>query len=137
MQSFENADTFKGPVPYWAHRDPDFMKFFYTRDRKVRELMPDVYRKIVDASRDILKVDHYEYMKEGNFTVHTCPVRVKTNEEYDHPIFLTYCTWGKHSQMLYWPMDMISLTNQEREQVWNDFVKDDEVYYEKSVISTL
>jgi hypothetical protein len=33
--------------------------------------------------------------------------------------------------MLYWPVDMIPLTNEERSQVWEDFVKDDEVYYNR------
>lgn len=137
IEKQKERDTFKGSVPYWAHRDTGFMRFFYQRDEEVKELMPDTHKKVVDASRGILNVDHYPYMDEGNFTVCTCPVRVKVNGEYDHPIFLAYCTWGKYSQMLYWSMDMIPLTNEEREQVWNDFVKDDEVYYEKSVNSML
>jgi hypothetical protein len=39
--------------------------------------------------------------------------------------------------MLYWPMEMIPLTNEERGQVWEDFVKDDELYYNRVRTSNL
>ena len=99
--------------------------------------MPDMHRRVVQASREILRVDHYDYMKEANFRVYVCPVRVKQEEEFDHPILLTCCQWAEFTQMLYWPMDMIPLTNEERGQVWEDFVKDDELYYNRVITSSL
>jgi hypothetical protein len=70
-------------------------------------------------------------MRDHNFRVYVCPVRVKEGDEYDHPILLTCCQWAESTQMLYWPMEMIPLTNEERGQVWEDFVKDDELYYNR------
>jgi len=109
------------------------MEFLYARDKRVQELMPEMHRKVVQASREVLRVDHYEYIRDHNFHVSVCPVRVKQGDEYDHPILLTACEWDGSIQMLYWPMEMIPLTNDERRQVWEDFVKDDEVYYNKVV----
>jgi hypothetical protein len=113
------------------------MEFLYARDKRVQELMPDMHQRVVQASREILRVDHYEYMREGNFRVYVCPVRVKERDEYDHPILLTCCKWGEFTQMLYWPMDMIPLTNEERSQIWEDFVKDDKLYYNRMRTSSL
>jgi hypothetical protein len=107
------------------------MEFLYARDKRVQELMPDMHQRVVQASREILRVDHYEYMRDHNFRVYVCPVRVKEGDEYDHPILLTCCQWAESTQMLYWPMEMIPLTNEERGQVWEDFVKDDELYYNR------
>lgn len=113
------------------------MEFLYARDQRVQVLMPDMHRRVVQASREILRVDHYEYMRDHNFRVYVCPVRVKEGNEYDHPILLTCCKWAESTQMLYWPMDMIPLTNEERSQVWEDFVKEDELYYKRVRTSTL
>jgi len=107
------------------------MDFLYARDKRVQELMPDMHQRVVEASREALGADHYEYMWNHNFRVHVCPVRVKEGEEFDHPIILASCSWGTSTQMLYWPMDMIPLTNEERSQVWEYFVKNDKVYYNR------
>jgi hypothetical protein len=122
---------FKGAIPYYPHRDPEFMEFLYARDRRIQEVMPDMHQRVVQASREVLKVDYRDYMKDHNFHVYVCPVRVKEGNEFDHPIILACCSWDTFTQMLYWPMDMIPLTNDERRQVWEDFVKDDEVYYNR------
>lgn len=132
--NLSNTDvTFKGPIPYWVDRNPAFMKFFYARDQEVFEKMPFMHKRVTKASREILKVDGYGYEGEESFRAYICPVRVKIKNEYTHPILLTYCEWGDFTQMLYWPMEMIPLSNEEREQVWKDFVKDDEVYYQKTM----
>lgn len=137
IKETQDCIDFEGPVPYWADRDEEFMSFFYGRDSKVRELMPETHQKVVNASKGILRAESYSYMRDNNFSVYVCPVRVKTDQGYDHPILLTYCTWANSSQMLYWPMHMIPLSNDERRQVWEDFVKDDKVYYYRKVWGSL
>jgi hypothetical protein len=125
----ENEKVFKGAIPYWADRDSLFMGFLYARDQVVRESMPSMHERVTEASRQILKVDICH--RVDDFKAYLCPVKVKVEDEFTHPILLTYCKWEKFSAMLYWPMEMIPLTNLERRQVWQEFVKDDEVYYER------
>ena len=129
-------DTFKGAIPYWADKDPVFMEFLYTRDQEVEDRMPSMHARVTKASREILRVDGYGY-DEGSFRAYICPVRVRIKDEDISPILLTYCKWDKVSQMLYWPLDMIPLTNEEKEEVCNNFINDDEVYYQRSVSHTL
>ncbi|KUK67445.1 MAG: hypothetical protein XD87_0120 [candidate division WS6 bacterium 36_33] len=109
------------------------MEFLYARDKRVQELMPDMHRKVVQASRDILSVDRRPYIRDHNFHVSVCPVRVKQGDEFVHPILLTACEWDGSIQMLYWPMDMIPLITDDEGRQVEDFVKDDKVYYNRIV----
>ena len=120
-------NMFKGKVPDRTVDNKEFSDFFFERAQRVEEEMPDMYLRVSNASREILRVDHYPGAED--FKVYIAPVKVKRGESIDHPILLTYCMWSRNKQMLYWPMDMIPLTNEERCSIWNDFVKDDEVYY--------
>lgn len=130
-QELCEESVFKGAIPYWADKDPLFMEFLHTRDQTVRGRMSSMHERVTKASREILKVDICGRVED--FRAYLCPVRVKVGNEFTEPIILTYCKWGKYSPFLYWPMDMIPLTNEERKQVWEDFVKDDEVYYQKRI----
>ncbi len=48
----------------------------------------------------------------------------------DHPILLTYYSYTGFEGMLYWPLDMLPLSNEERHDIWHNFVVDDEFYYQ-------
>jgi hypothetical protein len=128
-KGLEKEKVFKGAVPYWADKDPLFLDFLETRDLAVREYMSSMHERVTEASRQILKVDICHQVED--FKAYVCPVKVKLEEEFTHPIILAYCKWEKFSAMLHWPMEMIPLTNLERKQVWEEFVKDDEVYYQR------
>jgi hypothetical protein len=120
-QELCEESVFKGAIPYWADKDPLFMEFLYTRDQIVREKMPFMHQRVTKASREILKVDICEPVED--FRAYLCPVRVKVGNEFTEPIILTYCKWGQYSPFLYWPMNMIPLTNEERKQVLGGLLK--------------
>lgn len=114
------------PIPSNPERDEDFMEFLYERASKVEEEMPDMYMRVSNLSRETLRMDHYPGGQD--FKAYICPVKVKSLGEWSNPLLLTYCTSTRLNMMLYWPMDMIPLTNEERYLVWEEFVKGDEVY---------
>lgn len=114
------------PIPSNPERDEDFMEFLYERASKVEEEMPDMYMRVSNLSRETLRMDHYPSGQD--FKAYICPVKVKSLGEWSNPLLLTYCTSTRLNMMLYWPMDMIPLTNEERYLVWEEFVKGDEVY---------
>lgn len=113
-------------IPSNPERDGEFMSFFYERAERVEEEIPDLYVRVSNLSRESLRMDHYPGGED--FKAYICPVKVMRFSNWDHPILLTYCTSSRFNMMLYWPMDMIPLTNEERYLVWENFVKDDTVY---------
>jgi len=136
LDSAKSEDP-KGPIPYWADRDPEFMSFLYSRDERVREEMSSMHERVRVASMFAVRLGSYPGIEEDDFNVYICPVKVKERGVDKLPILLTYCKWGNITQMLYWPMDMIPLSNEERSQVWENFVKDDEIYYNRNYSNLL
>lgn len=125
--NMERENSFKGEIPYIPLENEKFSEFFFERAQRIEEEMKDMYFRVSNKSRAILRMDIYP--KDEKFKAYVCPVKVMRGKEMQHPMLLTYCMWRTHKQMLYWPMDMIPLTNEERCSIWNDFVKDDEGYY--------
>lgn len=123
----ETENSFRGKIPHIPLESEIFKNFFFQRAERVENEMSDMYYRVSNASRESLRVDHYPGGED--FKVFICPVKVIREKEMDHPLLLTYCVWSKGKTMLYWPMDMIPLTNEERHSIWYDFVKDDEFYY--------
>jgi hypothetical protein len=102
------------------------MEFLYERASKFEQEMPDVYMRVSNLSKETLGMDNSPGGQD--FKAYICPVKVKSMGKWDHPLLLTYCTSSRLNMMLYWPMDMIPLTSEERYIVWENFVKDDTVY---------
>lgn len=105
-----------------------FERFFFQRAERFKEELSEAYWKVYDASRETLRIDHYE--GRDNFTVEVCPVKVMKGDVPDHPILLTYYSYTGFEGMLYWPLDMLPLSNEERHDIWHNFVVDDEFYYQ-------
>jgi hypothetical protein len=123
--SQENEESYF-PIPSTPEKDEDFMEFLYERATRVEQEMPDLYMKVSNLSRETLGMD--DSPNGQDFKAYICPVKVKSLGEWSHPLLLTYCTSTRLKTMLYWPMDMIPLTNEERYLVWEEFVKEDSMY---------
>lgn len=119
---------YTGELPYTPLEDENFQELFFQRAARVREELPELYWKVYDASREILRIDHYP--NRENFTVEVCPVKVMNGSEPDHPILLTYYSYTDFEGMLYWPLDMLPLSCEERHDIWHNFVVDDDFYYQ-------
>ncbi|OGC46689.1 hypothetical protein A3J98_00020 [candidate division WS6 bacterium RIFOXYC1_FULL_33_10] len=125
---YQTKEKILGAISSSPQEDEHFMNFLYERASRVEEEMPDMNMKVSNASREILRMDHYPGGED--FKAYICPVKVMRGKNRDHPILLTYCTSTRLNMMLYWPMDMVRLTNDERCTIWNNFVKDDEFFYQ-------
>ena len=119
---------YTGELPYTPLEDEDFREIFFQRAARFREELPDTYQKVYEASRETLRIDHYP--SRENFTVEVCPVKVMRGDQSDHPILLTYYSYDGFQSMLYWPLDMLPLSNEERHAIWYDFVEYDDFYYQ-------
>jgi len=127
---YQTKEVLTGPIPNWIEKDENFMEFFYERAYRIEKEMPNMYMKVSNASRETLRMDHYAGGED--FKAYVCPVRVIRGNREDYPILLTYCTSTRVNMMLYWPMDKgeISLSNEERGLIWNNFVKEDKFFYQ-------
>ncbi len=114
------------PIPSSPERDEEFMEFLYQRASKIEEEMPELYQRVSDASKETLGMVNSPGGQD--FKAYVCPVKVKSLGDWSHPLLLTYCTSTRLNMMLYWPMDMIPLTNEERYLIWENFVKEDTCY---------
>ena len=119
---------YTGSLPYKPLEDENFREFFSQRAARVKEELPELYNKVYYASRDTLRIDHYPGRK--NFKIEVFPVKVMNGNKPDHPILLTYYSYDDFQSMLYWPLDMLPLSNDERYKIWHNFVVDDEFYYQ-------
>jgi hypothetical protein len=113
-------------VPESFVNDPEFRGFFFTRAERFREEMEETYIKVREASRDSLRVAHYPGNED--FDVWVCPVKSMCGNEPNHPILLAYCWSSNRRAELYWPEDMLPLSNEERRYIWYEYVKDDDWY---------
>jgi len=127
---YQTKELLTGPIPNWIEKDENFMEFFYERASKIEEEMPAMYMRVSNASREVLRMDHYPGGED--FKAYICPVKVIRGGKEDYPILLTYCISTRLNMMLYWPMDKeeILLSNEERSLIWEEFVKDDEFFYQ-------
>lgn len=113
-------------IPYRFLDDEQYSNFFFERAERIRTEMPQLHEKVSYASRCTLR----SYNGSDDFKAYVCPVKTKEGKRDGHPLLLTLCTWGETNQMLYWPEDMLPLSNEERHDIWYNFVIDDDVYYQ-------
>lgn len=115
-------------VPKDFLKDPEFSEFFYARAARFKEEMEETYIKIREKSRIELRADYLPGNED--FDVWVCPIKAMFGNKPNHPFLLTYCSSSRTRAQLYWPEDMLTLSNEERRDIWYEFVKDDDWYFQ-------
>lgn len=126
----EKQRELSGAIPSNFLDNEEFAEIFYDRALRIKKEMPKMYENVSTRSKELLGLEIYDGVKDVN--IYVCPFIVRYGDVQDHPRLITLCQWKCNTtvrtQEFTWPMDMIPLSNEERHDIWENFVKNDMIY---------